>query len=295
MVRVVAAQVVHVDRDLGVIDKPLEKLVHQVDIELADHRALESDLPDQSGAARKIDHHAAQRLVQRHVGMTKAADAALVADRLGHGLAQRDADVFDRVVAIDVQIALCLDRQIERAVARHLLEHMVEKADPGADAPATRPIQVDLDPDPGLLCFAHDLRAARRRLAVPLIHDSAPSACRNASFSCGVPTVTRRQPANSGCDPETFFTRIPRPHSPANSRSGSPTRNRMKLAAESNGATPVSARSALSRLARSASCGIHVSCANGRYASSITTSPGAWSRIASSSARAKQLPVGLFG
>src|SRR6266478_7343836 len=86
MVRVVAAQVVHVDRDLGVIDKPLEKLVHQVDIELADHRALESDLPDQSGAARKIEHHSAQRLVQRHVGMTEAADAALVADRLGHGL-----------------------------------------------------------------------------------------------------------------------------------------------------------------------------------------------------------------
>jgi len=130
--------------------------------------------------------------------------------------------------------ALCLDRQIERAVARHLLEHMVEKADPGADAPATRPIQVDLDPDPGLLCFAHDLRAARRRLAVPLIHDSAPSACRNASF----PAACHRHAqaaANSGCDPETFFTRIPRPHKPGEQPIRLATRNRMKLAAESNG------------------------------------------------------------
>ena len=85
------------------------------------------------GPAGEIDHHARQRLVERHVGVAVAADALLVADRLGDRLAERDADVFDRVVAVDVQVALGVDVEVDQAVAGDLVEHVVEEADAGGE------------------------------------------------------------------------------------------------------------------------------------------------------------------
>ena len=43
--------------------------------------------------------------------MAVAGDATFVAHRLRHGLAQRDAHVFHRVVAVDVQVTLGVDGQ----------------------------------------------------------------------------------------------------------------------------------------------------------------------------------------
>ena len=56
MVRVVAAQVVDVQRHLRVVDEALEELVHQVDVELADQRARELDveLEARAGPERSI-------------------------------------------------------------------------------------------------------------------------------------------------------------------------------------------------------------------------------------------------
>ena len=57
-----------------------------------------------------------------------------VAERLRHGFAERDADVLDRVVLIDVEIARRPSQlQIEPAVTREQLEHVIEEADAGAD------------------------------------------------------------------------------------------------------------------------------------------------------------------
>ena len=61
--------------------------------------------------------------------MAITPDAFFVANGLGEGLAQGDADVFDRVVAVDVQIALASDLQINQTVARDLVEHVVQKTD----------------------------------------------------------------------------------------------------------------------------------------------------------------------
>ncbi len=87
----------------------------------------------QPGAAGEIDHHAGQRLVERHVGVAVAGQALLVADRLGKGLAQGDAHVLDGVVAVDVQVALGLDLEVDSAVAGDLVEHVVEEADAGVE------------------------------------------------------------------------------------------------------------------------------------------------------------------
>ncbi len=113
----------------------------------ADHAAAKRHVHVQPGAAREIDHHARQRFVQRHVGMAVARQAGLVADRLGHGQAQRDAHVFHRVVAVDVQVALGLDVEVDQAVARHLVEHVVEEADPGRQFGLARAVEIHAHAD----------------------------------------------------------------------------------------------------------------------------------------------------
>src|SRR5258706_4846315 len=251
MVRIIAAQVIHVQRELRVIDESLEKLPDQIDVEAPNHGSRESDLPDQPGAPGKIDHDAAQRFVQGNVSVAETSNAALVAGRLTHRLSERNADTLDGGVTVDVQIPARLDGQTERAVTRQLFEHVIEEPDAGFDMRRTRLVQIDGDPDPGFLGFPDDLGAARRHFSIPRGHSKPPTACTKASFSCGVPTVTRRQPASSGWDSDTHLTRIPRRRKPANSRSASATRNSTKLAAESKAVTPRWARNACNNRWRS--------------------------------------------
>ena len=154
--RVVAAQVVDVQRDLSVVGEALEELLHQVDVELADQRAGELDVVLEPRPSGKIDHHARQRLVQGHVGVAEAAHAGLVADRPGERLPQRDADVLDRVMRVDVQIALRLDVEVEHGVARHLLEHVLEKGQPGRELRLALAVDVEPHPNPGFPGVADD-------------------------------------------------------------------------------------------------------------------------------------------
>ena len=73
MVRVLAAQVVDVQRHLRVIDEALEELVREVDVERADHRARERHVELEARAARQVDDDARQRLVERRVRVAVAA------------------------------------------------------------------------------------------------------------------------------------------------------------------------------------------------------------------------------
>ena len=116
------------------------------------------------GAAGEIDHHPRQRLVERHVGVAVADQAALVADRLADRLAEGDADVLDGVVAVDVQVALGLDLEIDQAVAGDLLEHVVEEADAGGELGGAGAVEVDARPGSSFpWCRAAPWRGARRR------------------------------------------------------------------------------------------------------------------------------------
>ncbi len=67
---------------------------------------VKSTCNSRPGSPGEVHDHARQRLVERNVGVAVAADALLVAQRLGHRHAERDADVLDRVVGVDVQVAL---------------------------------------------------------------------------------------------------------------------------------------------------------------------------------------------
>ena len=160
VVRVFTAQVVNVQRDKGVVHKALEKLKGQLRIKVADHAALEGHVHFQTGAAREVHHHAAESLVQRHKGMAVSAQSLFVAHSDGHGLAQRDADVFHGVVAVNVQVARGLDVQVNQAVTGDLVQHVVEEANAGGQLGLARAVQVDAHEDLGFFGVAADFSGA---------------------------------------------------------------------------------------------------------------------------------------
>ena len=57
-------------------------------------------------APAEIDGGDGERFVHRHDEIAGAVDALLVAERAIDSLAERDADVFDGVVLVDVEVAL---------------------------------------------------------------------------------------------------------------------------------------------------------------------------------------------
>ena len=68
--------------------------------------------------------------------MTKVAgavDALAVAERFERSLAERDSDILDGVVLVDVEVTGGAERQVEATVPGKQLQHVIEKPDPGAD------------------------------------------------------------------------------------------------------------------------------------------------------------------
>ena len=120
-----------VEGDAAVHREGGEELADELGVEAADLRRREVDLPDQEGPAGEVERGADQRVVHREVAGAVAADAALVAERLRERAAERDADVLDGVVVVDVQVAGGADLEVEERVAGELVEHVVEEADAG--------------------------------------------------------------------------------------------------------------------------------------------------------------------
>src|SRR6185369_6714137 len=160
--------------------------------------------------------------------MPVAAHARLVADRLGERLAERNADVFHRVVRIDVQVALGGNVEIYHAVARHLVEHVLKKRNARFERCHALAIQVELHPDLRLFRIALDLSRSH--------FNASRNAATIVRFSSGVPMVSRRQFSSSGCPPEKSFTSTPCCLMRSKTRAPAPlppaTRASRKLAAE---------------------------------------------------------------
>ena len=75
-------------------------------------------------------------------------------------LADRDPDVLDRVVEVDLDVTLRAHGQIEQAVLGEALEHVVEEGDPGRDLVLAGAVEIELDRDVGLLRLAREGRLA---------------------------------------------------------------------------------------------------------------------------------------
>jgi len=100
-------------------------------------------------------------------------------------------------VAVDVQVALGLDGQVEQAVLGELVQHVVEEPDAGGDVRLAGAVEVYLDQDAGLARGALDSAdPAHKDAPFPrLLRPAEPSiAFKNAVVSSGVPALTRSMP-----------------------------------------------------------------------------------------------------
>ena len=98
--------------------------------------------------------------------MGVAGQPPLVAERLRERLAERDAGVFNRMMIVDMAIALGADGHIDERMASQLIEHVVEKADAGRNVGRARSVEVDGDLDARLLGFACDRALAHDDLSL---------------------------------------------------------------------------------------------------------------------------------
>ncbi len=81
--------------------------------------------------------------------MPVAGHAFLVADGLGEGLAEGDADILDGMVVVDVQVAVAFDIQVDQPVTGDLVEHVLEERHTDGEARLAGAIEIDGDLDLG--------------------------------------------------------------------------------------------------------------------------------------------------
>ena len=91
--------------------------------------------------------------------MTIAADALLVAERTRERLTERDAQILDRVMIVDVPVADRLDVEVDQTVTRDLIEHVLQKGHAGLEGRPTLTVQVETDADLGFERVTFDLGA----------------------------------------------------------------------------------------------------------------------------------------
>ena len=120
-----------------------EKIGDELGLEIANTGRADLEIDDGVRPAAQIDGRHGERFVHRHHEVARAIDAAAVAKRVRDSLAERDAEILDGVMLVDVEVARRIDLEIERAVPRHELEHVIEKADAGAHAVAALAVERD--------------------------------------------------------------------------------------------------------------------------------------------------------
>ncbi len=82
----------------------------------------------------------------------------LVAQRIFERLPQRQADVFNRVMIVDFEVALGLDLDVEKTVAAKGIEHVIEKRHAGFNGRLSGAVDIQRHLDIGLFGFPLDLR-----------------------------------------------------------------------------------------------------------------------------------------
>ena len=210
MVIVLAIQGADVERHLGVRGQRLKEVAHEFRLKLPHTLARKLHLVHQVRPPRKVERDLGEGLVHRHGGAAEARNPLLRPKRLGQGLAQTNADVFDRVVRVHLGVARRLDRKVEAGVARQEREHVIEEADGRLDLRPAPAVEVEVQGDPGFLRLAPDAGGtflgggAHARFS--FLH--ASRAASNRSFSSGVPTVMRSLSASRG--PFQYRIRMPR-------------------------------------------------------------------------------------
>ena len=123
---------------------------------------------------------------------------------MGEEISEDDADVFDGVMLIYIQIAFAGEFEIEAAMLGEELEHVIEEANAGGDFVSAGAFEAELAFDLSFLGIALDFRLSHNMLSSSLMSDrtaKAPSSRRLRVISawralCGVETPMKGTPAD---------------------------------------------------------------------------------------------------
>ena len=150
-VMVVAAGAAQVERRAGGPGERLERVLDELERQAAGALAAERQVDDRVRPAADVDDGGRERLVHRHGALAEAGDPGPVAERLGERGAEDERDVLDRVVLVDLEVAVGVDRQVEQAVVGERAEQVVVEADAGVDAGVAGAVEPERDGDLGLV------------------------------------------------------------------------------------------------------------------------------------------------
>src|SRR5260370_34579681 len=124
--------------------KALKKIFHEFHLEITDSFCGDLRLYNAVRPTAKVHGSGAKRFVHGHQKIARAQYAALGAEGLQHRLAERDADVFDGVMLVHVEVAPRVQDKIKRAVPRNQLEHVVKETNSRGDETLSTPIEIQL-------------------------------------------------------------------------------------------------------------------------------------------------------
>ena len=156
--------------------------------------------------AADVDDRMGERLVHRDRALAEPGDPGSIAERLGERRAEDERDVLDRVVLVDLEVAVGADGEIEQAMVREGAEQVIVEPDARVDRPVALAIEPERDRDVGLrggpgdrhatALARTDLDGAERRGHPVASVLSVAATAMSRSFSCGSRTVRRRWSAS---------------------------------------------------------------------------------------------------
>jgi len=127
MMDVLPSDIVNVESHTGVIGKSLKKLSEQIHIKITYPGAIKLDIELKSRAPTEIDHNPREGFIERDISMTKSPDTFFITHSLIYSLPQRDSNIFNGMMGIDIKIAVGRYIKIHQSVARNLVEHMLKE------------------------------------------------------------------------------------------------------------------------------------------------------------------------
>src|ERR1041384_996934 len=122
VMRVAPAQTINVQVAAYSFGERAPEMLGQFDREVADHLPARLDLIDEIETPGQIDDRATQSLIHWHKRRAIARHAMLIAKRLPERCAQRDRNVFDRMMIVNLKIAATLKLKIKQAMTRKQLK-----------------------------------------------------------------------------------------------------------------------------------------------------------------------------
>jgi copper chaperone CopZ len=132
-----------VNVSLCTASEAIKKISDELGLEISDDGYVNLIIDDVGNAAGEIHRSDGKRLVHCHYEIACAQNTFLISEGQGKGIPQRDSNILNGVMLVDVEVADTIELKVEAAVTRKELQHMVEKADACRDRVGTLSIDVE--------------------------------------------------------------------------------------------------------------------------------------------------------